>query len=192
MKITVAQIKAIMPHAEANIKANKHFAGQNIASVVDLLNKYAEEFEINTPLRWAHYLSQIAHESAEFRYTEELASGKAYDTGKLAVRLGNTPQADGDGQKYKGRGVIQLTGKANYMAYKTYRKLDVLAHPELLAKPDEAVCSSMWFWSRKNLNYYADINAFTTITKLINGGTNGWSERQKYFKVAKVVLGITC
>ena len=155
MKITIAQIKAIMPHAEANIKANKHFAGQSIASVVDLLNKYAEEFDINTPLR-----------------------------------LGNTPQADGDGQKYKGRGVIQLTGKANYIAYKNYRKLDVLAHPEILAKPDEAICSSMWFWSRKNLNYYADINAFTTITKLINGGTNGWSERQKYFKVAKIVLGI--
>lgn len=190
MKVTVAQVKAIMPHAETNIKANKHFAGQTLTSVVDLLNKYAEEFDINTPLRWAHYLAQIAHECAEFRYTEEIASGKAYDTGKLAARLGNTPQADGDGQRYKGRGVIQLTGKANYAAYKDYCKFDVLAQPELLAKPIGAIRSSMWFWSRKNLNYYADINAFTTITKLINGGTNGWSERQRYFKAAKAVFGV--
>lgn len=190
MKITVQQLKAIMPNVERNIKANKHFAGITVSNVVDYLNKYAEEFDINTPLRWAHYLAQIAHESAELRYTEEIASGKAYDTGKLAIKLGNTTEADGDGQKYKGRGVIQLTGKANYTAYKKYCGFDVVKNPELLAKPVGAIRSSMWFWATHNLNYYADINAFTIITKTINGGTNGWSERNRYFKAAKIVFGL--
>lgn len=186
MQVTAKQIKAIMPYVESNIKANKNLAGKDLNSMVDLLNKYAAEFDINTPARWAHYLAQIAHESAQFRYTEEIASGKAYEGRK---DLGNTHK--GDGVKYKGRGVIQITGRSNYTDYKGYCGYDVVSQPELLAKPVGAVRSSMWFWSRKNLNYYADINAFTTITKIINGGTNGWSDRMKYLKVAKRVFGIT-
>ena len=188
MKITVAQIKAIMPHAESNIKANKHFTGCELTSVVDLMNKYAEKYYINTPLRWAHYLAQIAHESAELRYSEEIASGKAYDTGKLAARLGNTPQADGDGQKYKGRGLIQLTGRSNYLSCKDDWKIDVLANPEILAKPDGAVRSSMWFWWRNGLNILADRGEFDKITRRINGGTNGYAQRKKYLNNAYKVL----
>lgn len=103
--------------------------------------------------------------------------------------LGNV--RTGDGVKYKGRGLIQLTGRTNYTTYKGYCGFDVVSQPELLAKPVGAVRSSMWFWSKKNLNYYADIDAFTTITKIINGGTNGWSDRMKYLKVAKRVFRVT-
>lgn len=185
MEITKEQLKAIMPNIEGNIKKNKNFAGVTLDKVVELLNKYAEEFNIDNAQRWAHYLAQIAHESMEFRYTEEIASGAKYDTGALAVKLGNTPQKDGDGQKYKGRGLMQLTGKYNYTEYKKFCGFDVLKHPELLAKPVGAIRSSMWIWRKKNLNYYADIDALLTITKLINGGTNGYSERKKYYNRAR-------
>lgn len=185
MEITKEQLKAIMPNIEGNIKKNKNFAGVTLDKVVELLNKYAEEFNIDNAQRWAHYLAQIAHESMEFRYTEEIASGAKYDTGALAVKLGNTPAKDGDGQKYKGRGLMQLTGKYNYSEYKKFCGFDVLKHPELLAKPVGAIRSSMWIWKKKNLNYYADIDALLTITKLINGGTNGYSERKKYYNRAR-------
>lgn len=185
MEITKEQLKAIMPNIEGNIKKNKNFAGVTLDKVVELLNKYAAEFDIDNRQRWAHYLAQIAHESMEFRYTEEIASGARYDTGALAVKLGNTPAKDGDGQKYKGRGLMQLTGKYNYSEYKKFCGFDVLKHPELLAKPVGAIRSSMWIWKKKNLNYYADIDALLTITKLINGGTNGYSERKKYYNRAR-------
>ena len=139
-------------------------------------------------MRWAHYLAQIAHESAELRYSEEIASGKAYDTGKLAIKLGNTPEADGDGQKFKGRGLIQVTGRANYEAYKKYCGFDVVKQPELLAKPVGAIRSSMWFWKSKGLNELADRDEFTAITKRINGGINGIEDRRKYLAKAKKVL----
>jgi putative chitinase len=188
MEITLKQIKAIMPNVVGNISKNPNFQGFTADSIVVLLNRYAKEFDINTPLRWRHYLSQIAHESAEMRYSEELASGKAYDTGKLAIRLGNTPQADGDGQKYKGRGLIQLTGLANYKDYKKYCGFDVVADPKLLAKPVGAIRSSMWFWKTKGLNVLADKDDFLSITKRINGGTNGLSDRKKYLDRAKTAI----
>lgn len=190
MKITKEILKGIMPNVEKNIKANPNFKGYTIDNIVAYLNKYAEEFCINTPARWAQYLAQIAHESAEMRYTKELASGAAYDTGKLAQRLGNTPQADGDGQRYKGRGLIQLTGRANYEEYKKYCGFDVVKDPNLLAKPVGAIRSSMWFWRLKGLNILADKGDFTLITKRINGGYNGIDERRKYLLRAIKVLGI--
>ena len=88
-----------------------------IKDFVSSFNTYAEMFGINTPLRAAHYIAQVAHETNELRWLEELASGKDYDTGRKAQQLGNTPQADGDGQRFKGRGYLQLTGRANYKAY---------------------------------------------------------------------------
>lgn len=188
MKITDKQLMAIMPNIKGNIARNKNFKGYDLDKIVGLMNQYAEKYYINTPLRWAHYLAQIAHESAELRYSEEIASGKAYDTGKLAARLGNTPQADGDGQKYKGRGLIQLTGRNNYLSCKNDWKIDVLANPEILAKPDGAVRSSMWFWWKKGLNILADRGEFDAITRRINGGTNGYAQRRRYLNNAYKVL----
>lgn len=188
MEITVKQILAIMPNARAYTAKNKNFAGYSLESIVLRMNKYAKEFGIDSPQRWAHYLAQIAHESAELRYSEEIASGRAYDTGKLAIKLGNTPEADGDGQRFKGRGLIQVTGRANYEAYKQYCGYDVVKQPELLAKPVGAIRSSMWFWKSKGLNELADRDEFTAITKRINGGTNGIEDRRKYLARAKRVL----
>ena len=177
-----------MPLAPKNVGRNPHFSGYTFEQILLYILRYAQEFDINTPLRWAHYLAQIAHESAELRYSEEIASGKAYDTGKLAIKLGNTPEADGDGQKYKGRGLIQVTGRANYEAYKQYCGFDVVERPELLAKPVGAIRSSMWFWKTKGLNELADRDEFTAISKRINGGTNGIEDRRKYLARAKKVL----
>lgn len=188
MNITAANFKQIMPNVVKNISKNPNFKGYTFEQIFIYILKYAEEFDINTPLRWSHFLAQIAHESAELRYSEEIASGKAYDTGKLAVRLGNTPQADGDGQKYKGRGLIQITGRANYEAYKKYCGFDVVTKPQLLAQPVGAIRSAMWFWKSKGLNELADRDEFTVITKRINGGTNGIEDRRKYLARAKRIL----
>ena len=188
MDITAAKLKQIMPNSPKNVERNPHFSGYTFEQILLYILRYAQEFDINTPLRWCHYLAQIAHESAELRYSEEIASGKAYDTGKLAIKLGNTPEADGDGQKYKGRGLIQVTGRANYEAYKQYCGFDVVERPELLAKPVGAIRSSMWFWKTKGLNELADRDEFTAITKRINGGTNGIEDRRKYLARAKKVL----
>ena len=188
MQITSAKFRQIMPNAVKNVGRNPHFSGYTFEQILIYILRYAQEFGINTPLRWAHYLAQIAHESAELRYSEEIASGKAYDTGKLAIKLGNTPEADGDGQKFKGRGLIQITGRANYEAYKKYCGFDVVKQPELLAKPVGAIRSSMWFWKSKGLNELADRDEFTAITKRVNGGTNGIEDRRKYLARAKKVL----
>ena len=189
MQITSAKFRQIMPNSPKNVGRNPHFSGYTFEQIFIYIIRYAQEFDINTPLRWAHYLSQIAHESAELRYSEEIASGKAYDTGKLAIKLGNTPEADGDGQRFKGRGLIQLTGRANYEAYKKYCGFDVVKQPELLCKPVGAVRSSMWFWKKKGLNELADKDDFMAITKCINGNKpNGVENRKEYLARAKRVL----
>ena len=176
MEITVKQLLAIMPNARSYVAKNKNFAGYSLESIVLRLNKYAKEFGIDSPQRWAHYLAQIAHESMELRYSEEIASGKAYEGRK---DLGNIYK--GDGVRFKGRGLIQLTGRTNYTAYKDFCGFDVVKQPELLCKPVGAIRSSMWFWKKKGLNTLADKDDFATITKRINGGTNGWDDRKKYY-----------
>lgn len=189
MQITASKFRQIMPNAPKNVGRNPHFSGYTFEQILLYILRYAQEFDINTPLRWAHYLAQIAHESGELRYSEEIASGKAYDTGKLAIKLGNTPEADGDGQKYKGRGLIQVTGRNNYEMYKQYCGYDVVKQPELLTKPVGAIRSSMWFWKSKGLNELADKDDFMTITKRINGNKpNGVESRKKYLARAKKVL----
>lgn len=151
---------------------------------VDSFNKYSDMFGINTPLRVVHFLAQVFHESANLKYREELASGAAYDTGALAIKLGNTPQKDGDGQKYKGRGYIQLTGKANYEAYTKsgFCKGDVVKNPELLAQSPGDLKSAMWFWYSKKLNIWADKDDIEAVTKRVNGGYNGLSNRKYLYR----------
>lgn len=174
-EISLKQLMAAMPNAGKD-RAEKF---------LPYLNKFAKEFGINTPLRWAHYLAQIAHESCELKYTKELASGKAYE---WRADLGNTHK--GDGVKYKGRGLIQITGRANYAAYKRYCGFDVVGKPELLEQPLGAVRSSMWFWMKHGLNALADSDNINTITRKINGGTNGLSSRKRYLLLAKRALNI--
>lgn len=134
--------------------------------------------------RVRYFLAQIAHESGELRWTKEFGSGAEYDTGKKAIRLGNTPQADGDGQRYKGRGYIQITGTTNYKAVAKDLHIDCVNHPELLEQPHYALLSALWFWKKNNLNILADKDAFTELTKRINGGTNGMADRLEWLRKA--------
>lgn len=141
---------------------------------------------IDTPLRIAHFLAQVGHESGELRYSEEIASGAAYEGRK---DLGNTQP--GDGPRFKGRGLIQLTGRANYMAYGKARGVDYTtdAGAKLLASdPETAVDVACWFWTTHNLNTLADKDDVTTITKRINGGLNGFDDRKAKLARAKFFI----
>ena len=131
---------------------------KRVDEFVASFNMWAIPFGINTPKRIAQYLAQVFHESGALRYVEEIASGAAYDTGKLAEKLGNTPEKDGDGQRYKGRGFIQLTGLANYKAFKACDLCteDVVAHPEKVAEFPLNQVASMWFWQSHGLNELAE------------------------------------
>lgn len=143
---------------------------------------------IDTPLRQAHFLAQIGHESGELRFREELASGAAYEG---RADLGNAQP--GDGPKYKGRGLIQLTGRANYGAYGQAlgQEKDLLKKPERVAE-DAALCvdAAGWFWERRKLNELADRDDLIGITRRINGGTNGLDDRKRLLQRAKSLLGI--
>lgn len=151
-----------------------------VAPFMPALKKYTRDFKINTPARLSAFLAQIAHESGCFLYTEEIASGAAYE-GRLD--LGNTEP--GDGCRYKGRGLIQLTGRYNYSKLTDDTHIDFLSHPELLSEPEYAVMSACWYWSTRGLNGLADSGRFHTITKRINGGYNGLADREYYYRKCK-------
>lgn len=144
-----------------------------------------DSFQINTPARLAAFLAQIAHESGELRYTKEIASGAAYEGRK---DLGNTEE--GDGVRFKGRGLIQLTGRANYAQATDALGRNFLTEPELLEAPYWATRVSAWFWASRGLNELADAGDFLAITRRINGGTNGLAARQRYWERAKAALSV--
>lgn len=150
------------------------------------LNDAMTEYEINTPRRQAAFLAQLAHESGCLRYVRELASGAAYEYRK---DLGNTMA--GDGKRYKGRGLIQITGRNNYRlcSLALYGQAEtLLARPELLEAVTPACRSAGWFWCSNRLNALADENDFTRITLRINGGQNGAADRMIHYQRAREVL----
>jgi putative chitinase len=141
------------------------------------------EYAINTPLRQAHFLAQLAHESGSFNYVEELASGEDYED---YDDLGNTEP--GDGVRFKGRGLIQITGRTNYTDCGADLGVDLVKNPTRLADNDLACLSAGWFWAKNNLNTYADQDDVEMVTKIINGGYNGFEERQYFLSMAREVL----
>lgn len=161
------------------------YARKRAEPFLEPLNEAMNEFEIDNGLRIAAFLAQVAHESGELRYVRELASGEAYET---RTDLGNTPERDGDGPRYRGRGLIQITGRDNYRACGDALAVDLLRSPELLELPRLAARSAGWFWQTHGLNELADQGNFLLITKRINGGTNGWKSRVEYYERAKKVL----
>ena len=180
MSITQQQLQQILPNA-----------GQTAGVFVPVLNTAMVRFQIVGLKRIAAFIAQIGHESGQFRYLRELGNDQylsKYDTGSLAKRLGNTPEADGDGQKYRGRGLIQITGRANYMMCGEALALDLINQPELLEKPQHACMSAAWFWASRGLNTLADAGQFDTITRRINGGQNGAADRQALYARALKVL----
>ena len=157
------------------------------------LNRIMEEYEINTRLRVAAFLAQLAHESGEFRYMEEIwgpteAQRRYEPPSSLAAKLGNTER--GDGKRFKGRGPIQITGRFNYARYGSLLGVDLIANPELAATPQIAFSIAGLYWKRNGLNELADNDDIVTITKRIKGGTNGLTDRRAYYKRAKDVLAV--
>lgn len=139
-----------------------------------------------TPMVAAHFIAQLAHESDRFRALEEYASGEAYE-GRAS--LGNTEP--GDGVRYKGRGVIQLTGRANYARMGAYLGVDLERQPGLAARPAIAYQTAAAYWLDRNINGPAEDDNVRAVTKLINGGTSGLADRKKHLRRAKEVLRLT-
>ncbi|MHC8342547.1 glycoside hydrolase family 19 protein [Pseudomonas sp. RT6P73] len=182
MSLTSAQLQQIFPNARSQ-------AGVFISA----LNSAMIHRNINTPKRIAAFLAQVGHESGQLQYVRELGSNQylsKYDTGTLALRLGNTPQADGDGQKYRGRGLIQITGHNNYRqcSLGLFGDERLLSLPELLEQPQWAAESAAWFWEQNGLNELADRDQFNSITRRINGGLNGLQDRLQLWARARAVL----
>ena len=169
----------------------------NMQSTIAGLERAGVGAGLNRPHRLAQFLAQIAHESGLWRYDAEVwgpsAAQKRYDT---RTDLGNTAAADGDGFLYRGRGPIQITGRANYREFTAWaRKLDKTA-PDFVANPDAVLTDPweglgpIWYWDTRDLNRYADNGDLLTITKRINGGTNGLADRQaQYTRAGLVLLG---
>ena len=180
-ELTVDLLREIEPRARSGL----------VGPTVIAINKYAARYGLDTPLRLAHFLGQIIHESAGLTTFEELG-GRPYfakyeGTTSIGKRLGNTQP--GDGYKFRGRGPIQCTGRANYALYGKKLGVDLVEDPERAADPDVGVRIAMEYWKAKSLNTWADRDDVREITRRINGGLNGLSDREHLVTLAKDVLG---
>ena len=204
--ITEAELKKECPTAKPDV----------LAALVANLDTLAEKYEINTPLRLAHFLAQTAHESGGFRAISENLNYSAESLDKVfpkyfknagrnaaeyarqpekianvvyASRMGNGDTASGDGFRYRGRGLIQLTGKNNYAAMAKDMGITVEEVAAYLETPEGACESAGWFWHKNGLNSLADKDDVVAVTKRINGGTIGLEDRKKHTAHFKDVLG---
>ena len=141
---------------------------------------------LDNTYRLAAFLAQTCHESGGFRYMQELGGSVYFARYDGRADLGNTHP--GDGALYHGRGLIQLTGRANYREYGDALGIDLIAHPDLAVQPTMAVLVSLEYWKRHGLNALADNDDMLTITKRINGGTRGIQARMGYWKKAMGIL----
>ncbi|HMY73239.1 MAG TPA: glycoside hydrolase family 19 protein [Blastocatellia bacterium] len=178
-----SQLQQIMPALPA---ANRD-------AYLPFLNAIMPLYGIDSPPRMAAFLAQIAHESGQLKFWEEIwgptAAQKRYEPpSDLAKRLGNTQP--GDGKRYKGRGPIQITGRANYRKYGGLLGYDLENDPALAATVQVGLQVAGQYWLSNGLNELADAQDFLTITQRINGGTNGLADREKFYAVAKRVLGV--
>ena len=177
MPISAQQLLQILPNA-----------GSVAGVFVSVLNTAMNYYQIVGLKRVAAFIAQIGHESGQLKYVKEIwGPTKAQARYEGRADLGNTVQ--GDGSKYRGRGLIQITGRANYKACGEALGLDLINHPELLEKPQHACMSAAWFWASRGLSTLADAGKFDTITSRINGGQNGAADRQAlYAKALKVLV----
>ena len=173
--MTAEQLKMCMPN----------ITKANIEKYLPHINEQLPKYGIDTTLRLCHFLAQVGHETLSFFYYRELASGKAYEGRK---DLGNVNP--GDGVKFRGRGCIQITGRSNYKAVSKYIFGDerLVDTPELLELPEYGIISACWYWTTRHLNKYADKDDVKTITKLINGGYNGFTDRNERLNLCKKAL----
>lgn len=171
--LTAAELRQIAPQLSET----------RAAQLLPHLNRAMQEANITTRRQQAAFVAQLAQESGGFRWFEELASGQAYEGRR---DLGNTQP--GDGVRYKGRGPIQLTGRANYRAAGKALGLDLEGHPELVANPEVGFRVAAWYWNNRNLNEPAERGDFREVTRRINGGYNGYEARLAYYNRALEVL----
>lgn len=179
-----------------------------------VLGKVLEKYQINTKLRVCHFLAQVAHESGGFntmvenlnysadglqkifgKYFPDATSAAAYARNQEKIankvyggRMGNGPEASGDGWKYKGRGFIQLTGKDNYTKFSASIGKTLDETVKYLETVEGGLESAAWFWNSRNINAKADADDLTAVTKLVNGGTHGIDDRKKKLEAAKAVI----
>lgn len=201
--MTPAQLRQIMPKAPG--------------AWLDALCVTAPKWGIDTPMREAHFVAQLAHESAQFTRLEENlnysakrllevwpsrfpfaseAARYANSPEKLANRvyanrLGNGVEASGDGWRYRGRGPIQITGRGNYKAAGDAVGIDLVATPEAVLRPVVGCDVAGWFWQSRKLNALADLDNIRHITMRINGGSHGLEDRRGWLSIAKTVLRVT-
>jgi putative chitinase len=197
-------IFSVFPNAKPDI----------VDALVNSQDLLAGDYGIDTPLKMAHFLAQTAHESGGFRLMEENLN---YSSDRLMVvfpkyfrnvdarayhrqpekianrvyanRMGNGDEASGDGYHFRGRGLIQLTGRNNYTLFAEENNLELDDAVNFLTSPEGAVQSAAWFWNRNDLNMLAEDDNLTAVTKRINGGTHGLEERKKYTNKFKDLLG---
>lgn len=199
MPITKEQLESFFEDTDEEI----------VDAYVEPLNKVFEKFEINTPSRIAMFLAQVGHESGGLTRTSENLNYKAerlsqifpkyfrdvdpHDYAKnpekianrvYSNRMGNGDEHSGDGYKFRGRGLIQLTGRDNYESFAEDMEMDLDAAVQYLSTPEGAAMSAGWFWDQHDLNDWADKNDVKTVTKKINGGTIGLEEREELFEEA--------
>jgi putative chitinase len=203
-------VETPIPQSTGGLKLDK-LKGHIPDAVIAMIPDTAAKFQINTPLRLAHFLAQCGHESGGFRLTKENlnysakglmgifkkyfpteALAKSYERQPAKIankvyggRMGNGPESSGEGAKYCGRGYIQLTGKDNYIAFGKSIGVDMTVNPELVAS-QYSLLSAAWFFSKNGLHKMADEGStdavVTKITKRVNGGTIGLADRIKHFK----------
>jgi predicted chitinase len=181
-----SHLRAIMPALPA----------AKLTLFLPFLQSAAAEFVIDRPAREAAFIAQLAHESGQLRFMEEIwgptEAQKRYEPpSTLATKLGNTEK--GDGKRFKGRGPIQISGRANYLRYGELLVLDLVADPPKAATPEVGFRTAGLYWQKNGLNELADLatpEAFREITIRINGGLNGLKDREKFYATARTVLGV--
>jgi putative chitinase len=203
--ITKDQLKSNFPHAREDI----------LNSIVENMSELGDKYDINTPIRLAHFLAQTAHESGGFRVIEENLNYSAEGLERIfakyfreldaseyahkpemianvvyANRMGNGDTESGDGYRFRGRGLIQLTGRDNYSAMASDLEVQVDDIVGYLATADGALESAAWFWQKNGINQIADNDDVVSVTKKVNGGTIGLEERQKHTEDLKQILGV--
>jgi putative chitinase len=207
MELTKEQLKQLLPK------------NPYIDQWYNALSQLLPDYEINTPQRIAAFIAQCAHESGEFTALKENLNYRAVTLRKIfpkyfptdeianhyanlpnkqeaiankvyANRMGNGDEASGDGFRYCGRGLIQLTGKDNYSWFAASIGISPDEASEYLQTFEGAAQSACWFWESNNLNAFADVGDILTMTKRINGGTIGLEDRKKHYEHALHVLGV--
>lgn len=206
-ELSKSQLASIMPHAKDD----------DIEQFLPALNDELSRFDLSTPIRQAHFVAQVAHESGSLKFRSENLNysapalravfGKYFTSQEMAEkyarqpenianvvyanRMGNGDTASGDGWRYRGRGLIQLTGKDNYRACGEKIGVDLVSDPEQVSTdPKISVAAACWYWENRKINDNADKDDVVAVTKKINGGTHGLDDRTAFLNRCKTVLGL--